>query len=265
MKKSHVVLLVLAVMLAEGALAWWLRPAAAPVAERKSDPRREKRAALRENSGGEEVRQLRRRIRELESRLAEQRSDGERPVKNEEEARPEPRERRGGPPDFAEMRRNLERMAKEDPERYTQMTNRFERGRQWMMNRRQTRADFLASIDVSGMTEHDRSVHQRMMELSARQDALQDVMAPDSGATDEERHAAMEESRGLGRELRGLQNAERDILLGQVAKNLGCSEETAAEMVSTVKEIYNMTERDFGPGGPPGGGRGGWNRRGNRR
>ena len=126
-----------------------------------------------------------------------------------------------------------------------------------------TRDDFLGSIDLSLLTEEQQETHRRFTEaLAAQQEAMARMdAAMESGVepTEEER----QQMREAFRNVRNLQNAERDALLGAVATSMGLQAgEEADSFVEVVKSVYDSTGMmpavRMGPGGggnpppPPG-------------
>ena len=169
--------------------------------------------------------------------------------------------RRDGPPDF---RNRLEEMRLNDPERYTQMTNRFASWRASHIQQVQDRLNLLAAMDTSRMSPKQRENHMRYQELVARQTELGDQLRPGgANLSDEERRQMHQELQQVSHELNRLGDVERDTLLQQTALSFGIKGKTASEAVETIKAVYQATRSSWGgpgggrgPGGP-GGGRGG--------
>ena len=203
------------------------------------------------------IRALRARVRELEDLLAKKGVEVER-MKEEESGRAARRERRFDP------RENMERLKKEDPARYAQITNGMAQFRMRRLERAQHKMDILGSVDTSRMSAEARRTHEALQDAIERREALEDRMRNFMDMTDDERRSTFEEMHETNRKIRELNAAERDTLLAQTAEMLGFEGESAEEIVETIKDIYEATETDhvFGPGGP--GGRGpGWRRGGN--
>ena len=215
--------------------------------ERKADEPRNARTA--DDASGERSanRALRARIRELEEMLAKQGVEVEK-MKDEESAR---RER----PRF-DPRAEMERIKKEDPERYTQMTNGMAQFRRQRLERAQTKMDFLSSIDTSRMSPGMLKVHTDLQDMIEKREAAEEKMRGFMDMTEDERHAAFQEMREIDDKIRELNRAERDNLLVQTTEALGFQGEDAAEIIDTVKSIYEATDSGWGgPGGPGGRGR----------
>ncbi len=167
--------------------------------------------------------------------------------------------RRWGPPTAAE----LEEMRKKNPERYTQMTNRMANFRAFGLRRAANRLDTLASVDTSRMNKKELAVHEKLQDLIAREQELDDIARPDNeSTTDEDRQAAWKELWKLWRQKNDLEREERNTLLAKAAESYGVKGAEAKELVETVKAVYEATQSDWG-GGPPHH-RGGGGRRGRR-
>lgn len=162
------------------------------------------------------------------------------------EARPRPM----GP------RERLEQLKREDPERYAEMEKRRREFQENMRQALDRRDDFLGAIDLSLLTPEQQEMHARFVDaLDAQQaaiDALNARMEAGEAPTEEERRAMREAMR----QVRGLQDAERDALLSAVAVSMGLSEgEETEAFIGVVKEVYDST--GMMPPlrmGPPGGG-----------
>jgi len=252
-------------MTVEALMAYTFWPKQADAEQAKAPARQERRQRARDVVETPDTRALRQRIRELEQRLAEAKIEvpqSEERIEdgNREEGRRN-RDNNFGFPDAGEIRERMERFAREDPVRYAQMTNGMEQGRRRMQERNQARANFLASIDTTNMSPQQKEVHSKYLDLTARQQELQEYMRPDADISDEDRQAAFNEMRDVGNQIRELGRQERDNLLSQAARNMGYSAEDADSVVNQIKDIYRVTETGGGfgggPGGPGGGGFGG--------
>ena len=200
---------------------------------------------------------MRQRIRDLERRLAAATASATAQT-NAAAKPPQSEERVGfGPPRPEEWRARMEAMRQNDPERYTQMTNNMARWRSRMAAATQDRMAFFASLDTSTLTPKQRETHERLQELLARREELFKAMdVSNDSITDEQRGAAHQEMRQIMGQLQSLEREERDMLLNQAARNLGCSGAMAKELVDTIKTIYDATQSWGGGGrrfrgGPP--------------
>ena len=144
-----------------------------------------------------------------------------------------------GPGDFIA---DLERMKKEDPDRYASMTNRMAQFRNRMTRRTESKLDTLASIDTRGWSRSQIENHEKYQDLIAKRAELMDIIRHDSGATKEERDAAFGELHRLGRELHETSAKERNTLLDKTFQELGYSSSDAKEIRETIKTIYSTTE-----------------------
>ena len=206
---------------------------------------------------GEEAsnRALRRRVRELESRLSEQMQTE---VATNAVAVRERSEERGG----NWMRRGqemLERMKTEDPERYTEITNRMARFRQERLERAQRKLDFFENIDTSRMSAAAKATHTQLQDLIARREELEALLHQD-GTTMDDREAIMSEMMESDRQLRQLNRQERSNLIRLAAESLKqLSRSDARVLAETISEVIDNTEMGggHGPGnhGRHGGGR----------
>ncbi len=153
-------------------------------------------------------------------------------------------------------RERLEQLKREDPERYAEMEKRRREFQENMRQALDRRDDFLGAIDLSLLTPEQQEMHAQFVDALAAQqaaiDALNARMEAGEAPTEEERRAMREAMR----QVRGLQDAERDALLSAVAVSMGLSEgEETEAFIGVVKEVYDST--GMMPPlrmGPPGGG-----------
>lgn len=196
---------------------------------------------------------LRAKVARLERRLAEvlsaQTNMPERAVEQLAAPGGQPGGRRHIPPSFKEMRERIERMKKEDPARFAQMTNHFAQMRRWQVSRARSKLDFLASVDTSGMSEAAVAAHEDFQDMIARREELIEKLH-DENIPDAEREGVMKDLQETGRALARLGMAERDMLLERTAAALGLSGDDSAEFSSTVKAIFESTEGGMMRGGP---------------
>ena len=143
-----------------------------------------------------------------------------------------------GPGDFMA---DLERMKKDEPERYASMTNRMAQFRNRMTQRTENKLDTLASIDTRGWSKSQIATHEKYQDLIAKRAELMEIIRHDSGATKEERDAAFGELRKLGRDLHETSAKERNTLLDKTFQELGYSSSDAREIRETIKTIYSTT------------------------
>ncbi len=160
-----------------------------------------------------------------------------------------------------DFRADMERLKKEEPERYAQITNSMAQFRRHRLERAQSKIDFLSSIDTSRMSPAMLKVHSDLQDMIARREEIESKMHSIMDMTEEDRHALFGEMRETDERIRELNRFERDNLLVQTAEALGFQGDDAAEIIDTVKSIYEATDSGWGWGGPGGpgrrGGRGG--------
>ena len=246
------------VALAAGVAVGYLAAPADEVAPKPSEqaPRRS-RAHVVDVAQDSSVAALRKRVRELERRLADTAAAASALTDRAVEA--EQRPQHFGMPGGGEWRARMEEMKKSDPERYAQMTNRMSRWRSNMIANTRNRLEFFSTLDTANMTPKQLETHERLQALLARRDELMRTMDIDNAnVSDEQRSKAFDEMRSIHEQLRGLESAERDMLLHQMARNLGCSKAESRELIDTIKTIYDATQswgggrrRHGGPHPPP--------------
>ena len=242
-------------LLAGAAIGFCFAPSAgAPkAAPEKTSPKMVKAESRPDEAAEKEMRVLRSRIKELEDMLAKKGVEVE--EMKEESSR---RERRDRPRDF---RADMERLKKEEPERYAQITNSMAQFRRHRLERAQSKIDFLSSIDTSRMSPAMLKVHSELQDMIEKREAVEEKMRGFMDMTEEERREAFQEIGEIDGRIRELNRAERDNLLVQTAEALGFQGDDAAEIIDTVKSIYEATDSGWGFGGPGGpgrrGGRGG--------
>lgn len=196
------------------------------------------------------VRALRHRIAELEKLLTEKDGKSEIAISNavaEAVKIHQPISMRGNPREW------MENLRKNDPERYTQMTNRFANWRRSRAAEARNKIDFLSSIDTSHMSAGARKTHDALQELIASREEIEaQLQNPD--LSDEERGKLMHQLRESHGELHRLNGEERKNLIDETARSLGFEGEDAKEISATIREIIETT--DSGWGGHRGGHRG---------
>ena len=218
-------------------------PAEAPKVEEKA------KKPVADKGDEASVRALRHRIAELEKLLAEK--DGKSEIAISNAVAEVVKSRPPAPPQ--NWRERMEEMKKNDPERYTQMTNRFANWRRSRAEQARNKIDFLSSIDTSHMSAGAKKTHNALQELIARREGIeQQLQSPD--LTDEERGKLMGELHSTHHELMRLNGEERNNLFEETARNLGFEGEDAKEITATIQEVIRAT--DAGWGGHHGGPRG---------
>ena len=244
------------------AIGYFVAPAQKPNNTLSNKEQRPRAKANVANAGEQaSLDALRRRIRELERRLADATVSAT-PITNAVSSG-ENRPAAGGfgPPSPGEWRARMEEMKINDPARYAQMTNRMAQWRSRSIANTQDKLDFFASLDTSAMTPRQRENHEKLQNLLVRREELMQSMdINNADISDADREKAFREMHELRGQIHSLENAERDMLLNQAARNLGCRGSEARELVDTIKTIYQATQswgggrRGPGRGGPPPGG-----------
>ena len=197
------------------------------------------------------VKALRHRITELEKLLAEKDGKSEIAISN---AVAEAAKARPPAPQQQNWRERMEEMKKNDPARYTQMTNRFANWRRSRAEQARNKIDFLSSIDTSHMSAGAKKTHDALQELIARREDVE-AQLQDPDLTDEERGKLMRQLWESHGELQRLNGEERKNLIDETARSLGFEGEDAQEISATIREVIEAT--DSGWGGHHGGHRGG--------
>ena len=230
--------------------------AAAPAADKKA------MRPIADAGESASVKSLRARVAELERLLAESRkaAASTNAISNAVAgARMQWGAGRGNPRDW------LENMKKSDPERFVQMTNRFEQMRRHRAERQRRNLDFLASVDTSRMSAKAKRTHVALQEAMARREELVNQIREvheDADAAEADRREVFRQMRENENELRRLRLEERDNLFESTANALGFEGDDAKEIVDTLKEVVSATDDGFGvhrgglPPPPPSGGPG---------
>ena len=229
-----------AALLAGVAIGYFVKDEPIPAEEPKTEKVEKKAVADK----GEEasVKALRRRIAELEKLIAKKDGESEIAISNAvaEAAKTRPPE-----PPRMNWRERMEEMKKNDPERYTQMTNRFAQWRRSRAEQARDKIDFLSSIDTSHMSAGAKKTHNALQSLIAkREDIEQQLQSPD--LSDEERGKLMGELHSTHGELMRLNGEERRNLFEETARNLGFSGEDAKEVSATIQEVIRVTDGGWG-------------------
>ena len=244
-------------LLAGTAIGFCLRtdPSSTPAAEEPSDATGRAPSHIADANADGSVEALRSRIKELEALLANAAKESAEKAKAVAESEADgPRSERRERFNPREM---MERLKSEDPERYTQMTNRMARFRQFRTEQALSKLDFLAAIDLSPMGSEAQATHSRLQSIIARREEIEEKLHSET-ISDEERESVMQEMFATDREMMDLNNQERSNLIAEVVSELGFSGDDADDIVATIKDIIDATSSNFGPpGGGPGGPRGG--------
>jgi len=251
-------LFIAAALFAGVAIGYLMKPAAPA---ETPDVKTPVAAAKIDDAGAQaSVKALRARIAELEKLLAAKQGGAERPGEEavgqpvEQVAGAQPveaaRGERRGPPSMQSMREHMEKMAKEDPERFAQITNRMAQWRQRRIERANAKLDFLSTIDTSGMTSEQKKTHETYQELLVRREELEEKMHS-PGITDDDREDILREMREMDHAMRQAARTERETLIGQATQALGFTGDEAKTVSETIGDIISSTEQTHGFGPPP--------------
>ena len=236
-------------LLAGVAIGYFVKDEPIPAEE----PKAEESARKPVTDKGDEasIKALRHRIAELEKLLAEKDGKSEIAISNAvaEAVKNRPPESPRG-----NWRERMEEMKKNDPERYTQMTNRFANWRRTRAAEARNKIDFLSSIDTSHMSAGARKTHDALQDLIARREEIEQQLQ-NPNLSDDDRGKLMGELHSTHHELMRLNGEERNNLFEETARNIGFEGEDAKEISATIQEVIRAT--DSGWGGHHGGHRGG--------
>ncbi len=133
----------------------------------------------------------------------------------------------------AEMKRQL------PEEAFVAATNALERMKVANAERRKGRREYLASLDVSGLSKKERENHKRFMELFDRREKAMSKM---KGLIPDEK--TVNELIQIEMEMRPLAKQERKALLGGVTRELGYTGEDGAIVMETLEGIFDCTGSD---------------------
>lgn len=191
---------------------------------------------------------LRSRIAELEKALAEKGANSEAAISNAVTEAVKNVPQNNGP--RGNHREWLENLKKTDPDRYTQMTNRFAQWRRSRAELARSKMDFLSSIDISHMSASARKTHDELQEMIVRREEIETQLHQE-GLSDEERGTLMKQMWETHHEMDKLNRTERRNLIEETARNLGFEGDDVKEISATIKDIIDATDNGFGRG--PGG------------
>ena len=130
----------------------------------------------------------------------------------------------------AEMKRQL------PEEAFVAATNALSRMKVANAERAKGRRDYLASLDVSGLSAKEQKNHRRFMELFDRREKVRSKMKgllPDQKTIGELVEIEMQ--------MQPLAKEERKALLGAVARELGYAGEDGAVITETLEGIFDCT------------------------
>ena len=198
----------------------------AELADAKKDAKRERRRAVRAE---EDVAKAWKRIAALEAELADAKKDAQREGTRAAQAE-ETVSVMTNVDVVAEMKRQL------PEEAFVAATNALSRMKVANAERAKGRRDYLASLDVSGLSAKEQKNHRRFMELFDRREKVRSKMKgllPDQKTIGELMEIEMQ--------MQPLAKEERKALLGAVARELGYTGEDGAVITETLEGIFDCT------------------------
>ncbi|MBR0196946.1 MAG: hypothetical protein IJQ34_02325 [Kiritimatiellae bacterium] len=150
------------------------------------------------------------------------------------------------------FRDRIERMKKENPEQYAQMTNDMRRWRDMRKERAQSKIDLLDSYSSRGLLAGNSLENADALKnlLASREEIEEKIHRED--LSDEEREATMRSMFETDGAIGDMNEQVRQDLFAAVAKDLGFSDEDSRLVVEELNTIIEATNGGFG--GPPGGG-----------
>ena len=119
---------------------------------------------------------------------------------------------------------------------FSHVTNAFSQLRAKLAKRAKSRQDYLASIDVAGMSARERENHTRFMSLLAKREAAAAKMK--GGIPDQD---TLQEMVQIGLEMATAAKEERSTLLRQVAREMGYAGDDVEVIHDTMKNIFDCT------------------------
>lgn len=167
-------------------------------------------------------------------------------AENKKTEKPKEKRKREG------WKERMERMKKEEPEKYAEMQQNREEFKAKMEERKENKRDFLSAIDTSDMSDEQQVNHERLVALTERVNEIMEQMISGEVENRRELHSEMRES---FQELNELNDLERVYLLEQTADAVGYEGDEAALFTEYVESIIENTTMQMPR--PPGGGRGG--------
>lgn len=164
-------------------------------------------------------------------------------------ARPEPQELT---PEQVEER-EARRAAWE--ERRAAWEERRQDNRERIVNETQYRREFFDQISLEGLAPEYRQSHERLMTAMDEVEVLVTSLNDPDLSRDEQREIRRTLG-GMAREVQGLMNTQREILLNDYAQALGYTGEDARGFIDYIETVNQMTSmggfiRGGGGGGPP--------------
>ena len=132
----------------------------------------------------------------------------------------------------------MERLKKEDPERYAEMQKRREDFRTRMTHGTAERATFVLDIDTSRMSEEQLANHEKLVEtLGSSLKAMEDMPNLEGDAAREVRTLLHDNMHTVS----DLYKSERAFMLQETARELGYADDEVEDFSQYIQKIYDMT------------------------
>ena len=156
----------------------------------------------------------------------------------------------------------LERMQRDDPERYKQVVAAREQRRAQMDQWYQNQLSTLDQRSQTAQTKEEQTVASQLADTLNRLSELRDAWAAVRDLPEDQRAEATAQLRAETREtyqtLNDLRERDRAIQFENLARSIGYSDSSGIQsFVTSIQQIYKNTEYNPGRGGLGGGGGGG--------
>lgn len=155
-------------------------------------------------------------------------------------------------PSLDAFRQRMEQLKKEKPEQYAEKGRHRQEFLRRMGPEKQSRSEFLASVDTQNMSAAQKRNHDKLLETLAKLEALRTQEDPSRGDPGSDPDATRHQSlRQTMDELGALYDQERACLLGQAATAAGCEGDDVNTFVGYIQAVIQSTtmDRRGGPGG----------------
>lgn len=131
----------------------------------------------------------------------------------------------------AQMKKNM------PEDTFVAVTNVMERMRAARAERAKGRREYIASLDVSGLSEKELENHKRFLELLERREKI--MTSPKGPFADGN---SLSELFGLSMQMRSVASKERKALLGALTRELGYTGDDGAVVTETMESIIDCTD-----------------------
>ena len=150
----------------------------------------------------------------------------------------------------ARRRQEMEDLKKNDPETYQERVERRNQIRTEMKQGIDERLEFFSGMDLAGLPPEVAASHNELLRrMQSMAEAFDQLVADPDAELD---FGLMRENMGA---MNDIMKQEREILMQDLANDLGYKGDDAQELLSTIDYIREMTSPprpSFGRGGPPG-------------